>query len=149
MPKNFVQLPNFRPVSTLPTALNFISTDANGFSDLFYLGGSSIVAIFIPGSTSGAAWITANLAVYVSLANGTQSLAASYAPLFQPDGTQYIINIPASIPATGLFVQVDPYDFVGLDAVQFQSVNTGDAATPVVQTHSPNMTLITIGNGTF
>ena len=148
MAKALIQLSNFRPVSTQIKSLQIVSTDTNGFSDLFYFGGSSIVDLYIPGSNSGTAWVAADLAVYVCLANGTQGNTSDYAPLYKDDGTQYIIKVP-SVPATGLFIQVNPYDFVGIDAIQFQSVNTAAPGTPVVQTNSPSVTIITIGNGTF
>lgn len=149
MAKNYNSLISHEATTVQPISVSIVSSDSSAFSDLMYIGGSSMVALFIPGSNSGAAWVTANIAVYSALPNGPQILAANYAPLYKSAGTQYIITLPASIPATGIMIQVDPYDFVGLDGIQFQSVNQSSASTPVVQTNSPSVTAITIANGSF
>lgn len=149
MAKNFLPVASHYATTTSTMSVPIVSTDANAFSDLLYIGGSSIVAIFVPGSASGAAWTPANIRVYGTPANGLQVSAANYAPVYNTDGTPYVIQVPASIPATGLIVTVNLYDFVGLDCVQFQSVSSGAPGTPVVQTNSPSLVPILIGNGTF
>ena len=148
MAKQYLSLISHPAVTTQLINPNFASSDTNGFSDLVYMGGSSLVGLFIPGSNSGAAWTPANLAVYIAVP-GTQTNAANYAPLYREDGSQYVIPVPTSIPQTGVAIQINPYDFVGLDGIQFQSVNSASSSTPVVQTNSPTVILITIGNGTF
>lgn len=149
MSKNYLSLISHQPVTTQPLNTPIISSDANGFSDLVYIGGSSLVGMFIPGSNSGAAWTTANIAIYAALPNGSQTNEANYGPLYREDGSQYVLTIPSTIPATGLIIQVNPYDFVGIDSIQLQSVNQASSSTAVAQTNSPVITLITIGNGTF
>lgn len=148
MAKNFLAVPSHYAVTTSTMAVPIAAADANAFSDLLYIGGASIVALFVPGSNSGAAWTTANLVVYGTPANGMQVNAANYAPLYRDNGSLYVINVPV-VPATGLIVQIDPYDFVGLDCIQFQSVSTGSSSTPVVQTNSPSLLPIFICNGSF
>lgn len=147
--KNYLAVPSHYAVTTDTVSVPIVSSDANAFSDLLYIGGSSIVAVFVPGSNSGAAWVPANILVYGAPPNGLQVSAANYAPVYKTDGTPYVIEVPATIPATGIIVNVNLYDFVGLDCVQFQSVTPGSPATPVVQTNSPSLVPILIGNGTF
>lgn len=148
MAKNYISVTSHYAVSTGSLSVAIAAADANGFSDLMYIGGSSITALFIPGSNSGAAWTAANIVVYAALP-GSQTNAANYAPVYKAAGTLYVIDVPTSVPAEGLIIQVDPYDFVGFDCVQFQSVSTGSSSTPVVQTNSPSITAFVIGNGTF
>ncbi len=149
MPKSYLSLIS-HPASTVQI-INpvFVAADTNGFSDLVYMGGSSLVGLAIPGSASGAAWTAANIAVYAALADGSQTNSAAYAPLYREDGSQYVITVPGTIPSTGVIIQLNPYDFVGLDGLQFQSVNSASSSTPVVQTNSPTLRLLTIGNGSF
>lgn len=154
--KNYLSLVSHPAVNVQYMYPQIVAADTNGFSDLLYLGGSSIVALWIPGSASvlpgGAtqgAWVTANLVVYAAPTDGTQIHASQYGPLYKSNGSLYVIDVPSSVPSTGLMIQVDPYDFIGVDAIQLQSVNTSNSATPVVQTNSPVISVVTIGNGTF
>lgn len=130
-------------ITTQFLVANFYAGDATGMSDMWNIAGSSLVDIFMPST-----WVAANLWVYAclpSIGAGIGSIA-NYVPLYREDGSPYIIIIPVT---TGCVVQVNPYDFVGLDAVAFQSVSTGSSSTPVTQTAGPAITLVSIGNGSF
>lgn len=125
-------------------AVAFDSADATGKSELWQIAGNSIVGLFFPPTP---AWVTADIWVWAYyLGTGGQVTDTNYKPLYHPDGTAYIIKVPVT---TGCMVQVNPYDFVGVDCIQFQSTVVGTPGTAVVQTNSPIIRMLTIGNGSF
>lgn len=143
MPKKYNELPSHYAVTGQQALLKFDSADATGKSELWQIAGDSLVAIWVPPTP---AWIAADIWVYAYYMNGGQGTDTNYRPLYHPDGTAYIIKVPVT---SGCMIQVNPYDFIGIDAIQFQSVIVGTPGTPVTQTNSPILTLMTIGNGSF